>query len=131
MFTDHVEFDAAFNIAGSNGLGTSLGRLVGSTSERLVHLATDTLGSENSSHKVSDVIISEVMYHPASNDGNLEYIEIFNQSDATLDLAGWRIDNAVSFTFPSNTILNADSVLLIVGFDPADTCVTKFVYCGI
>ena len=121
LFTNHVEFDAAFNIASPTGLGTTLGRLPGvDTGEKLVHLAADTIGTDNASHKVSDVIISEVMYQPTSNDGHLEYIEIYNQTDATINLEGWRIDNAVSYTFPTNTILNADSVLLLVSFDPTD-----------
>ena len=122
IFVDHVEFGAAFNIASPSGDGTTQGRLSGvDTGERLVHLETDTIGFENSSYKVSDVIISEVMYQPISNEVNLEYIEIYNQSDVAVNLGGWRIGNGVSFEFLSTTILEVDGVLLLVAFDTSDT----------
>lgn len=119
-FIDHVQFGAAFNIALADG--TSLGRLVGDhTTERLVHLDLATMGDVNSSHRVSDVVISEVMYHPADDNDQLEYIELFNQSDGAIDISQWRLDNAVEFTFEAGTIIEAYRTLLVVPFDLSDT----------
>ena len=83
-------------------------------------MRTDTIGSVNSGHKINDVIISEIMYHPVSNDSNLEFIELYNQSNTQVNLSGWRIDNAVKYIFPLGTTLNSGSVLLLVGFDIAN-----------
>ncbi len=128
LYSDHVVFDAAFNIASADGSGTSLGRLGGvDTGDKLVHLERDTLGGINSGHKVSDVIISELMYDPAGVDAGLEYIELYNQSDGVVDLTGWRLDKGVKYDFPSSTLLGADEVLLVVGFDVSDlTLLNRF-----
>ena len=88
----------------------------------MVHLDVDTIGSTNSSHRVSDVVISEINYnstHVGEAD-TLEFIELFNQRDYAVDISGWRLDNAVSFVFPEGTVLAAKSLLVVVGFDPAN-----------
>ena len=70
------------------------------------------------------VIISEIMYHPVE-DEVYEYIELHNPSGTPADLwtaAGtWRLDGGVSFSFPSNTALEAGSYLVVVPFDPTNT----------
>ena len=119
-FMDHVRFGAAFNIDLTEG--TSLGRLPGNlTTERLVHLDTATIGFANSGHRVSDVVISEVMYNSTGVDAELEYIELFNQTLSAIDISGWRLDNAVEFVFPAGTIMGANRLLLVVPFDPENT----------
>ena len=123
VFVDHVKFGAAFNI--NLAEGTSLGRLPGDTTgERLVHLADDTIGSANTGHRVSDVIISEINYNSTLDDGvpdTLEFIEIFNQSDATINIGGWRLDNAVKYEFSAGTMIDAKGIIVIVGFAVTDT----------
>ena len=36
----------------------------------------------------SAIVFSEIMYHPASENQDQEYIELFNGSDAAVDLTG-------------------------------------------
>ena len=75
------------------------------------------------------VVISEIMYHPASTNvgGNTrdEFIEIFNPVDTVADLwtvAGtWRVAGGISYAFPANTSLAAGEGILLVSFDPLDT----------
>jgi len=50
------------------------------------------------------VVISEIMYHPASENVLEEYIELFNRGASPVDLTGWRISSGVRFTFPNVSI---------------------------
>jgi len=51
-----------------------------------------------------DVMISEIMYHPASGDVQQEWIELFNAGSDPVALGGARIARGVDFTFPDVTI---------------------------
>ena len=61
------------------------------------------------------VVISEIMYHPASENVLEEYIELFNRGAAAVDLTGWRFSSGVQFTFPNLTI--APGGYLVVAAD--------------
>jgi hypothetical protein len=67
------------------------------------------------------VVISEVMYHPTNRaDGKrLEFIEVYNSQPWFEEIGGWRISGAVSYTFPSNTVLQPRSYR-VVAAQPAD-----------
>jgi hypothetical protein len=69
---------------------------------------------------IAHAVIDEIMYHPP--DSNDEYIELFNPTDAAIDLSnaygGWRLDGAAEYVFPVGTVLLAHARLVIVGFDP-------------
>ena len=88
-------------------------------------------GGSNAYARVGPVIISEIQYHPrdlaggADNDLD-EFIELRNLTGAPVSLfnplAGgspWRLRDAVDYTFPPGTTLQARETVLVVGFDPA------------
>lgn len=52
----------------------------------------------------ADVVINEIMYHPASERVTEEYIELFNTGATAVNLAGWSFTSGVSFTFPDVTL---------------------------
>ncbi|MHC4494634.1 MAG: lamin tail domain-containing protein, partial [Planctomycetota bacterium] len=57
----------------------------------------------------SEVVISELMYHPYSAQNvpeniRQEYIELFNRGTAAVNLSDWRFSNAVNFVFPDVTL---------------------------
>ncbi len=59
-----------------------------------------------------DVVISEIMYHPSSENDAEEYIEIHNKGLGIVDLTGWRISKGVDFVFPAVT-LSAGEYLVV------------------
>jgi hypothetical protein len=46
-----------------------------------------------------EVIINELMYHPASEDDREEFVELHNTGTNAVDLAGWRFSTGVRSTF--------------------------------
>src|SRR5207249_2502580 len=64
---------------------------------------------------------TEIMYHPTNRaDGKiLEFIELYNSNPFFEDLSGWRLTGEYDFTFPSNTLLQGNSYLVIAPA-PAD-----------
>jgi hypothetical protein len=61
------------------------------------------------------VVISEIMYRPATrSDGrNLEYVELYNSQPWFQDISGFRVKGDIDFTFPTNTVLGANSYLVL------------------
>jgi Lamin Tail Domain/FlgD Ig-like domain len=43
-----------------------------------------------------NVVINEVLYDPAGSDGGYEWIELYNNSDSAINLAGWHFEKAGS-----------------------------------
>ena len=61
------------------------------------------------------IAISEIHYHPADrSDGrNLRFVEIYNSNPFIEDISGWKFQGAIQYTLPSNTILAANSFLVV------------------
>ncbi len=67
-------------------------------------------GTENS------LIITEIHYNPLVKSGiseQAEFIEITNAGSTSLNVSSYRIDDAISFAFPANTILEPGEIVLI------------------
>lgn len=52
------------------------------------------------------------MYHPASENADEEFIEIYNNGTNTVDLTGWRFTDGISFVFP-NTLIAPGEYLVV------------------
>src|SRR5258708_5323692 len=48
------------------------------------------------------LVFNEVMYHPATNEPALEWVEFYNQMAVDVDVSGWRVTGDIEFTFPAN-----------------------------
>jgi hypothetical protein len=118
-FVDHVSFGASAN-------GESFGRWPNGIGE-LYPMKHLTLGSVNSGPRIGPVVITEVMFAPPDPDGdggidpnNLEFVEIYNPTSASIDLTQWRFTEGIDFGFAAGQMLAARGTLVIVPFDPAD-----------
>ncbi len=68
-----------------------------------------------------DVVINEIMYHPASQDSREEYLELFNAGPTNVNLSGWQFTKGINFTFPSNTVLSPSGYLVVAAHGPTFT----------
>jgi len=65
-----------------------------------------------------EIVINEIMYHHQPShepftESNEEWIELYNRGSGTVDLAGWELDDAIGFDFPSNTLLGTGDFLVV------------------
>lgn len=78
----------------------------------------------------TSIVISEIMYNPASNEGGAaspEWIEIVNTGAGAVDLGGWRFDDEDAANWgaiQAGTILNPNQIGVF--FDSAFTTVAQF-----
>ena len=80
-----------------------------------------TFGSANVFALTQDIVINEIMYHfppteaPAQpvTPNPEEWIELHNTGQATVSLAGWKLDGAVEFTFPPGTSISPGGFLVV------------------
>jgi hypothetical protein len=112
---------------GASETGVALGRHRKSTGTyNFVAMSRNTPGGENAYPKVGPVVISEIMYNPASGNQDQEYIELLNVGSAAVTLAEydneqladvpWRLtdDGGISFDFPLGVTMAPGEHLLLV-----------------
>ena len=119
---------------GAQKLNVTFGRHVVSTGrECFVAQTASSIGATNSNPAVGPIVVSEIMYRPPDvlangalwNNSEDEYIELFNRSDRAIELFdhdrpanAWKLSGETKFVFPTNTVMAAQSYLLLVHFDP-------------
>jgi len=103
-YREHVDFGAS-----PNGLSIGLHtKSTGGTDFTL--LSSPTLDGLNDPPLMDDLVINEVMYHPAdptpdefaagfASDEDFEFIELTNRSGMAVDLTEFRVGEGVGFTF--------------------------------
>ena len=117
---DKVEF-------GPSRSGVSFGRWPDGAPGGFIPQKNLTLGEVNAEPWAGPVVISEIQYNPGDTEdaNNLEFIEVYNSSQAEVSLEEWTISGGVGFTFPQGIKLPADGLLVLVGFDPEDAVTLK------
>ena len=91
--------------------------------------ATPTPGETNDVSVFRDIVINEIMYHHQPGNGpyvesDEEWIELLNRGTTTVDLTGWKLDDAVRFTFPSNTSIAVGGFVVVA--DNTNALTTAF-----
>ena len=85
------------------------------------YFPSPTPGAANLTAPVADptrrLVISEIMYHPASENSLEEYIELSNTGPQPVNLLGWHFGSGVEYAFPNVTIGPHDQ--LVVAADVA------------
>ncbi|MDD4736326.1 MAG: lamin tail domain-containing protein, partial [Kiritimatiellae bacterium] len=71
-----------------------------------------TEAAANYPFELGDVVINEIMFHPISGEDRDEYIELYNQGEAVVDVSGWRLSGGVELVFPSGCVIPADGYLV-------------------
>ncbi len=64
------------------------------------------------------LVFNEVMYHPATNEPAMEWVELYNQLAVDLDVSGWSITGDIGFVFPAGTKVSGRSHI-VVAINPA------------
>ncbi len=80
-----------------------------------------TPGEPNVIDATEDVVIHEIQYHraPLSQEGepvvarSEEWLELYNRGTEEVDLGGWQIVDAVTYLFPTGTVLAPDAYLVV------------------
>jgi len=65
---------------------------------------------------IPDIVINEIMYHPSDDlgaDEDYEYVEIYNNDTAYVDLSGWYFSQGFEYIFPQDTGLDVGEYLVI------------------
>ncbi|MDB6111414.1 MAG: hypothetical protein JWR69_3164, partial [Pedosphaera sp.] len=79
----------------------------------------------------ANIVLNELMYHPASENLSESYVEVFNAGPGTVDLTGWRFTKGIQYAFPSNTLFAPGAYLVVAADRSAFTnkypSVTNFV----
>ncbi|MHC4157658.1 MAG: lamin tail domain-containing protein [Planctomycetota bacterium] len=77
------------------------------------------------------IVINEIHYRPDLKVEQVEFVELYNPGDETIDLSGWYFSRGIDFTFPQSTTLDANSYLVVVEdsnlLDPCTTSNADFV----
>jgi len=77
----------------------------------------------------SKIIINEVNYRSIEIQQNIEFIELYNNDAAPVDLTGWHLTKGISYEFPAGTIMNPGDYLVICA-DPT-VCQSEFGITGV
>jgi hypothetical protein len=75
-------------------------------------LQNKTPGTPNGKILVSDVVINEIMFKPVSGSSDDEFVELYNRGPSAVNLAGWRLSDGISYTFPTNAVIAAGGYLV-------------------
>jgi len=102
---DVIRFQAQAN-------GVSLGRYPDGAPS-FHSLTTSTPAASNSKHLTRDIVINEIMYNPLTGGQDDEYVELHNKGAAAANIGGWRLDDAVEFTFPPNFTIPAGGYAVV------------------
>src|SRR2546425_9181762 len=61
----------------------------------------------------STIVFNEIMYHPATNEPALEWLELHNQMAVNMDVSEGSIEGGGQFQFPEGTVVPGDGYLVV------------------
>ncbi|MBL9166348.1 MAG: CotH kinase family protein [Verrucomicrobiales bacterium] len=119
-----------------NGLVTSRRITQGVTRDVTTSVTAQMIPAATPSATPSDLIISEIQYHPGADAESGDWIELYNRGSAPVDLGGWIFrddEDAHAFPLPERTLAAGEFLVLCEDdfkfrmFQPANVpCVGNF-----
>ena len=95
--------------------GVSVGRHQTSEGLDFAVQSARTFGAGNSDPQVGPIVINEIMYNPPETGTTTnEFVELKNISGGAVDIGGWDLEGAGGYVFPSGTVVQAGSYLVLV-----------------
>lgn len=80
---------------------------------------------------IQAIVINEIHYNPDKKTEQVEFVELYNAGDETVDLSGWYFSRGIDFTFPPDTNLAPGQYLVVVEdsnfLDPCSVSYADFV----
>jgi hypothetical protein len=76
-----------------------------------------TPGTANLAALSSGIVINEICYHAPGNSPE-QWIELYNNGAASVNIGDWSFTDGITFTFPANTIVPPGGYL-VIAWDPA------------
>ncbi len=76
-------------------------------------LQSRTPGTNNGAILIGNIVINELMYDPISGNDDDQYIELYNQSSNSVNLAGWEFTAGINFKFPPGTVIGPNGYLVV------------------
>src|SRR5947208_17159781 len=61
----------------------------------------------------TSVVFNEVMYHPATNEPAMEWLELYNQMAVDVDMSGWSLDGDIHYNFGSNYVIQGGAFAVV------------------
>lgn len=92
--------------------GISLGRYPDGAPD-FYSLAQRTPGGATQGMRVHEIVISEIMYDPISGDSADQYVELYNQASAPVDIGGWQFTQGIHFEMPTPLVIPANGYLVV------------------
>ena len=71
----------------------------------------------------STVVFNEIMYHPSTNEAEMEWVELHNQMSVDMDISHWSLAGGIAYTFAEGTIVPGGGYL-VVAISPATLMAT-------
>ncbi len=67
----------------------------------------------SSGHALSQIVINELLYDPADNTKQIQFIELHNPTATAVNVSGWHLEDGVSYVFPTTTSIPAGGFLCV------------------
>src|SRR5688572_16838291 len=72
----------------------------------------------NSLRADTTLVFNEIMYHPATDESTMEWLEFHNQLAVDLDVSGWTVGGGINYTFPNNSVIRGRGYI-VLAINPA------------
>lgn len=76
-------------------------------------MAAATPGATNSKAVFAPIVINEIMYDPITLNDDDQYVELYNRGSNAVNMGGWRFTSGITFTFPTNAILQPGGYFVV------------------